>query len=70
MDEGITKDDNEKKSIRQIRVRFFNLESETKDPFMRFWLILSNLGQERVGTGNEGHLVRVFVDTGANFNTR
>ena len=43
MDEGISKDDDETKSIRKIRVRFSNLKSETKDPFMRFWVILSNL---------------------------
>ena len=36
---------------------------------MRFWVILSNLGQERVGAENEGHPVRVFVDTCANCNT-
>ena len=48
---------------------FFDLESETKDPCMRFWVILSNLGQERIGVENEGRPVRVFVDTGANCNT-
>ena len=69
MEQGITQDDAEKKSIRQIRVRFSDLESETKDPFMRFWVILSNLGQERIGVQNEGHPARVFVDTGANCNT-
>ena len=63
MEEGITKDDVEKKSIRQIRVRFSDLESETKDPFMGFLVILYNLGQERIGVENEGHPVRVFVDT-------
>ena len=69
MEEGITQDEVEKKSIRQIRVRFSDLESETKDPFMRFWVILSNLGHERTGVQNEGHPARVFVDTGANCNT-
>ena len=69
MDEGIFKDDDETKSIRKIRVRFSSLKSETKDPFMRFWVILSNLRQERVGVENEGHPVKVFVDTGANCNT-
>ena len=65
MDEGVTKEDTETKSICQIRVRFSDLESETNDPFMRFWVILSNLRQERV----EGHPVKVLVDTGANCNT-
>ena len=32
MDESITQDDAEKESILQIRVRFSDLESETKDP--------------------------------------
>ena len=32
MDEGITNDDAETKSIRQIRVQFSDLESETKNP--------------------------------------
>ena len=36
---------------------------------MRFWVILSNLGQESICAENEGHPVRVFVDTGANCNT-
>ena len=35
-EEGITQDDVEKKSIRLILVRFSDLESETKDSFMRF----------------------------------
>ena len=33
---------------------------------MRFWVILSNMGRKRVGADNEGHPVKVFVDTGAN----
>ena len=69
MDEGITKDDAETKSIRLIRLRLSDLESETKNPLMRFWVILSNLGQERVCAENEGHPVRVFLDTGAYCNT-
>ena len=36
---------------------------------MRYWVILSNLGQMRIGPENEGHLAKVFVDTGANCNT-
>ena len=54
MEQGITQDDVKKKSIRQIRVRFSDLESDTKDPFMRFWVILSNLGHDRIGVQNEG----------------
>ena len=69
MYEGITKDDAERKSIRRIRVRFSELEIETKCPFMRYWVILFNLEQERVGPDNEGHLAKLFVDTGANCNT-
>ena len=36
---------------------------------MRHWIILSNLGQIRLGSDNEGHLARIFIDTGANCNT-
>ena len=32
---------------------FLTKDSETKDPFMRFWVIQSNLGQEMVGPDNE-----------------
>jgi len=35
MEESITQDDAEKTSIRQIRVRFSDLESETKDLMFR-----------------------------------
>ena len=55
MDEGITNDDAETKSTRQIQ--FSDLESETKHPFMRFWAIKSYLGQERVCAESEGHPV-------------
>jgi len=68
MDEGITKDDAEMKSIRQIRVRLSDQESETKDTFMRYWVIQSNLGQLRIGPVM-GHSAKVFVDTGAYCNT-
>ena len=44
MDEGITKNEAKTKSIRPIGVQFSNLEMKTKDPFMRYWVILSNLG--------------------------
>ena len=66
MEERNIKEDPEKKSIRQIRVRFFDLEKDTKDPFMRYRVILSNLGQLRIGPENERHLAKVFVDSGAN----
>ena len=36
---------------------------------MQYLVILSNLGQARVGPENDGHLVKVFVDTGANCDT-
>ena len=68
MEEGNIKNDPEMKSIRQIRVRFSDLGKDTKDPFMRYWIILSNLGQMRIGPENEGHLSKLFVDTGANSN--
>jgi len=69
MEEGNIKEDPEKKSIRQIRVRFSDLEKDTKDPFARSWVILSNLEQARIDPENEGHPAKVFVDTGASCNT-
>ena len=59
----------EPKSIRQIRIRFFDLTMEEKDPFIRYWIKL--YGKRGLGNGvdDEGKDVRVFVDTGANVNT-
>jgi len=56
---------------RNLSVRFVSgiLISMRKDPFMRYWIILSNLGQVRICAHNEGHLAKIFVDTGANCNT-
>ena len=48
MEEEAVKEDPEKKSILQIRVRFSDLEKDTKDPFMRYWITLSNLEQARL----------------------
>ena len=36
---------------------------------MRHWIILKYLGQIRLGSDYEGHLARIFIDTGANCNT-
>jgi len=36
---------------------------------MRHLSILSNLGEIRLGSDNEGHLARIFIDIGANCNT-
>ena len=66
MDDGITKEDAETKSTRHIRV--CDLESEAKDQFMTFWIMLSNLRQKTVGL-DEGRSIKVFVDTGADCNT-
>ena len=44
-------------------IRISNAERE--DPFMRYWIILSNLGQVGIGTHNKGHLAKIFADTGA-----
>ena len=55
--------------IKAKEVRFSDLGKDTKDPFMRYWVILSNLGQLRIGPENKGYLEKVFVDTGADCNT-
>ena len=36
---------------------------------MRNRIILKNLGQMRLGSDFEGHLAKIFIDTGANCNT-
>ena len=36
---------------------------------MIYWILLSNLGQVRIGEHNEEHLAKIFLDTGANCNT-
>ena len=69
MEEEDVKEDPENKSILQIRVRFSDLEKDTKDPFMRYWIILSNLEQARIGPEYEGRLAKLFVDTGTKCNT-
>ena len=69
MEEEDVKKDPEKKSILQIRVQFSVLEKDTKDPFMRYWTILSNLEQARIGPEYEGHLAKVFVDIDTKCNT-
>jgi len=33
-------------------------------PYMKYWIILSNLGHLRLDPLNEGHLAEVFTDTG------
>ena len=65
----LPKPESEAKSVRQIRFRYSDIEEKSSDPFMRHWIILSNLGQIRLGSDNEGHLARIVVDTDANFNT-
>jgi len=57
------------KSVRQLRIRYSDLEDQRSDPFEIYWILLTNLGQFKIQSGNEGHLVRIFVDTGANGNT-
>ena len=69
VDDSSVKEDGEAKVIRQIRIRYSDLNAEREDPFMRYWIILSNLGQVRIGDHNERHLSKIFVDTGANCNT-
>ena len=36
---------------------------------MRHWIILKNLGQIRLVSDFEGHLAKIYIDTGANCNT-
>jgi len=63
------KSDSEAESAHQIRIRYSDIEEQSSDPFMRHWIIFKNLGQIRLGSDYEGHLARIFIDTGANYNT-
>jgi len=57
--------DPEAKSVRQIRIRYSDIEEQNSDPFMRHWIMLKNLGQIRLGSDFEGHLLKIFINTGA-----
>jgi len=62
-------DQNRSLTLSQIRILYSDIEDKRADPFMRHWIILSNLGQIRLGSDNLCHLARIFVDTGAKCNT-
>ena len=63
------KSDPEAKSVRQIRICYSDIEKQNADAFMRHWILLKNLGQIRLGSNFEGHLAKIFIDTGENCNT-
>ena len=48
MEDSGPKSDPEAKSIRQIRIRYSDIEKENSDPFMRHWIILKKIGQIRL----------------------
>ena len=58
MEDSGPKSDPEAKSVRQIRIRYLDIEEQNSDPFMRHWIILKNLGQIRLGSDFEGHLAK------------
>jgi len=49
VDNSSVKEELEAKSIRQIRIRYSDLNAEREDPFIRYWIILTDLGQLRIG---------------------
>jgi hypothetical protein len=53
--------------IRHIRIRYSDLGNE--DGFLRFWVLILNLGDPVPSPVNEGFLSKIFVDTGASCNT-
>ena len=63
IDDSGPKQESEVKSVR--RIRYSDIEDKRADPFTGHWIILSNLGQIRLGSDDEGHLARIFVDTDA-----
>ena len=54
------KPDPDAKSVRQIRIRYSDIEEQNSDPFMRHWIILKNLGKIRLGSDYEGHLAKKY----------
>ena len=69
MDDFGPQPESKAKSVRQIRIRHSDIEDKSSDPLMRHWIILSNLGEILLCSNKEDHLVRIFIDTGANCNT-
>jgi hypothetical protein len=57
------------KVIRQINFKSSDLQDKSKDDFIRHWIQVLNLGDLSNRATQEGHLVRIFVDTRANVNT-
>ena len=55
------KSDPEAKSVRQIRIRYSDIEEQNSDPFMRHWIILKNLGQISLGSDFEGRLEKKLI---------
>ena len=55
------------KVVRQIRMRYSDFADRNPDPFFRYWILCFDLGPIHDPTKN-GHLTRIFVDTGANIN--
>jgi len=56
-----SKPDSKAESVHQIRIRYSGIEEKSSDPFMRHWIILSNLGKIRLGSDNEVHLARTLL---------
>ena len=67
VDDSIVKEERK----RNLSVRFASgilISMEREYPIMRYWIILSNLVQVRIGAHNED-ISKIFVNTGANCNT-
>ena len=56
------------KVVRQISMRYSDFADGYTDPFLRYWVLCYGLGPILDLTKN-GHLARIFVDTGAYINT-
>ena len=69
MDDGITRMKPRQSLFVKFEFAFSDLELDTKVPFVRYWVILSNLGHLRIIPHNEGHLVKVFVHNDAHCKT-
>ena len=51
MEDSGPKSDPEAKSVRQIRIRYSDIEEQNSDPFMRHWILLKKSRADQIGVG-------------------
>jgi hypothetical protein len=51
MKDSVPISDPEAKSVRQIRIRYSDIEEQNSDPFMRHWIMLKKSWADHIGVG-------------------